>query len=85
MVKHYRKQLRLSSFSSLRRPLAPGDTSPASRWPADGQSGALFQSSLAAAVIAVPGVLSCTVNLPATSLTPIEKTIYTLSTLWVHA
>ena len=65
--------------------LAPGDTSPASRWPADGQSGALFQSSLAAAVIAVPGVLSCVVVLPATSLTPIAKSIYTLSTLWVHA
>lgn len=65
--------------------LAPGDTSPASRWPADGQDGSLYQSSLAAAVIAVPGVLSCTVNLPATNLTPIEKTIYTLSNLWVHA
>jgi uncharacterized phage protein gp47/JayE len=65
--------------------LAPGDTSPASRWPADGQDGSLYQSSLAAAVIAVPGVLSCTVDLPATSLTPIEKSIYTLSTLWVHA
>lgn len=65
--------------------LAPGDTTPAARWPADGSSGAIYQSSLAAAVIAVPGVLSCTVNLPATNLLPIAKTIFKLSALWVHA
>ena len=65
--------------------LAPGDTSPASRWPADGQSGALFRSSLAAAVIAVPGVLSCVVNTPTTDLAGFPKEIHTLYSLWVHA
>jgi hypothetical protein len=65
--------------------LAPGDTSPAARWPADGDTGAIYQSSLAAAVIAVPGVLSCVVNSPAANLLPLAKTIYTLSTLSVHA
>ena len=65
--------------------LAPGDTSPASRWPADGQSGALYRSSLAAAVIAVPGVLSCVVNTPSSDLASYPKEIYTLYTMTVHA
>ena len=65
--------------------LAPGDTTPAARWPADGDAGAIYQSSLAAAVIAVPGVLSCVVNTPAANLLPLAKTVYTLSTLSVHA
>jgi uncharacterized phage protein gp47/JayE len=64
--------------------LAPGDTSPPSRWPATGNS-IVYPSALAAAVLAVPGVLSCTVVQPAAPLTPVAKYIYNLSALLVHA
>ena len=64
--------------------LSPGDTIPASRWPA-GSTGIVYPSSLAAAVIAVPGVLSCVVTMPATYLTPSPKYIYNVLDLLVHA
>ena len=64
--------------------LVPGDTIPTSRWPA-GPTGVVYQSALSAAVLAVPGVLSCTVNTPAAPLTPQPKHIYNVGFLLVHA
>ena len=64
--------------------LAPGDTSPPSRWTATGNS-IVYPSALAAAVLAVPEVLSCTVVQPAAPLTPVAKYIYNVSALLVHA
>jgi len=64
--------------------LAPGDTSPPSRWTATGNSIA-FPSALAAAVLTVPGVLSCVVIQPAAALTPAPKRVCNLSDLLVHA
>lgn len=64
--------------------LAPGDTSPASRWTATGNS-IVYPSALAAAVLAVPGVLSCTVLQPGAPLTPTAKYICNVGGLLVHA
>ena len=64
--------------------LTPGDTSPASRWPA-GSNEIVYPSSLAAAVIAVPGVLSCVVVQPAAPFAPSPKRVCNLSDLLVHA
>jgi uncharacterized phage protein gp47/JayE len=64
--------------------LAPGDTSPPSRWTST-ENSIVYPSALAAAVLAVPGVLSCSVVQPAAPFTPTAKYIVNLSALLVHA
>ena len=64
--------------------LAPGDTSPASRWPS-GTNSVVYPSSLAAAVLTVPGVLSCVPTVPTVPLYPVPKSIYNVNYLLVHA
>jgi hypothetical protein len=72
---------------------APGDTSPASRWPRDGDINTfgtahqgILKSIIQAAASAVPGVIGCTVVQPASDLTsPGAKAIYVLTDFIVHA
>ena len=72
--------------------LGPGDTTPASRWPAEDVEAraTLYRTGLAADVIngvqspaVATGVLSCTVTTPAADVTPAAKTVVTLGTLLV--
>ena len=65
--------------------LGPGDTSPASRWPAESSEAraTLYRTALAADVIASPGILSCTTSTPSSDVTPAAKTVVTLGTLIV--
>jgi len=68
--------------------LGPGDTTPASRWPAEDTEAraTLYRTALAAQVIGLTGstgVLSCTVTTPAADVTPAAKTVVTLGTLRV--
>lgn len=72
--------------------LGPGDTTPASRWPAEDVEAraTLYRTGLAADVIngaqspaVATGVLSCSVTTPAADVTPAAKTVVTLGTLLV--
>lgn len=65
--------------------LGPGDTSPASRYPAEdvGDRSTLYASSIVAAAKSVPGVLSAATT--AVDTTPAAKTVVTLGELLVHA
>jgi len=72
--------------------LGPGDTTPASRWPAEDVEAraTLYRTGLAADVIngaqspaVATGVLSCTVTTPGTDVTPAAKTVVILGTLLV--
>ncbi len=72
--------------------LGPGDTTPASRWPAEDVEAraTLYRTGLAADVISgaqspavATGVLSCSVTTPAADVTPAAKTVVTLGTLLV--
>lgn len=65
--------------------LGPGDTTTPRRWPAQSARGraVLYRQALAGAVIAprVPGVLSATVVLPTTDITPAAKEVVRLGAL----
>ncbi len=72
--------------------LGPGDTTPASRWPAEDVEAraTLYRTGLAADVIngaqspaVATGVLSCSVTTPAADVTPAAKTVVILGTLLV--
>ena len=72
--------------------LGPGDTTPASRWPAEDVEAraTLYRTGLAADVIngaqspaVATGVLSCSVTTPAADVTPAAKTVVTLGSLLV--
>ena len=64
--------------------LAPGDTSPASRWPATG-SAVLYRGGLAAAMVTGASLLSATISLPASDQTPAAKQVVVLGQLLVTA
>lgn len=61
--------------------LGPGDTSPASRWPAPSTEypAVMYLQALAAAIMRAEGVLSATVTTPASDQTPAAKAIKILS------
>lgn len=63
--------------------LAPGDTSPASRWPPEA-SAVMYRSALAAAVVNA-GALSASVSLPVADQTPSVKQVVVLGQLLVTA
>ena len=72
--------------------LGPGDTTPASRWPAEDVEAraTLYRTGLAADVIngaqspaVATGVLSCSVTTPAADVTPAAKTVVTQGSLLV--
>lgn len=86
-------QLRLAAFAYFDN-LGPGDTSPASRWPAEETKGraTLYRAALQSALIngygasyPVTGVLSASVGTPVADVTPAAKTLVTLGTFLVHA
>lgn len=65
--------------------LGPGDTSPASRWPTEDQQGrsTVYRTALAAAAIAVGGVLSASTTTPASDVAPSPKYVITLGSFRV--
>ena len=68
--------------------LGPSDSSPPSRWPTEDAVGrsTLYRSALAGRYTQMDGVLSATINTPATDTTPTTwKTVLTLGSLLVHA
>ena len=64
--------------------LAPGDTTPASRWPTTGSS-VLYRGGLAAAMVTGASLLSATISLPASDQTPAAKQVVVLGQLLVTA
>ena len=64
--------------------LAPGDTTPASRWPTTGSS-VLYRGGLAAAMVTGASLLSATISLPASDQTPVAKQVVILGQLLVTA
>jgi hypothetical protein len=73
------------SIFALFDSLGPGDTSPASRYPAEDSTSraTLYASSVVAAAKGGPGVLSASTTFADT--TPAAKTVVTLGELLVHA
>ena len=67
----------LNYFDSL----GPGDTTPASRWPAEDDTARarLYITALAAAVNGAEGVLSATTTTPASDVSPAAKTVVELT------
>ena len=63
--------------------LAPGDTSPASRWPADASS-VMYRSALASAIVQA-GALSATTSLPVADQTPNQKQVVVLGQFLITA
>jgi hypothetical protein len=63
--------------------LAPGDTSPASRWPADAPA-IMYRSALAASVVNA-GALSASVSLPVADQTPVAKQVVVLGQFLITA
>jgi uncharacterized phage protein gp47/JayE len=65
--------------------LGPGDTPSPIRFPTEDYSAraTLYKQALAAAIMAVPGVLNATVTTPASDTTPTRKTVLDLTTLLV--
>jgi len=68
--------------------LGPGDTTPPSRWPAEGSEtrATLYRTALAAQVIGVTeptGVLSCAATTPGADVTPAAKAVVTLTSLLI--
>ena len=64
--------------------LAPGDTTPASRWPTTGSS-VMYRGGLAAAMVTGASLLSATISLPASDQTPVAKQVVVLGQLLVTA
>jgi hypothetical protein len=64
--------------------LAPGDTTPASRWPTTGSS-VMYRGGLAAAMVSGASLLSATISLPASDQTPVAKQVVVLGQLLVTA
>lgn len=64
--------------------LAPGDTTPASRWPTTGSS-VLYRGGLAAAMVTGASLLSATISLPASDQTPVAKQVVVLGQILVTA
>lgn len=65
--------------------LGPGDTTPSSRWPTEDQQGraTVYRQALAAAAIAVGGVLSASTTTPASDVPPAAKHVITLGSFRV--
>lgn len=76
--------IRLAAFAFFDA-LGPGETTTPSRFPGEevDDRATLYPQALAAAIMTVDGVLSCSVTTPAASVVPAAKTIVTLDTLRV--